>query len=79
MIDVYRKPNIGMYEVVEKVYRSKGLDIDLENSIFVGDAAGRLVAQGRRKDHHDTDFKFALNVGLGFFTPEVGAHFSTCC
>ncbi|CAD6573099.1 MAG: hypothetical protein TREMPRED_000722 [Tremellales sp. Tagirdzhanova-0007] len=69
-VDVYRKPNIGMFQVVEEVYRSKGFQIDLERSLFVGDAAGRVAAQGKRKDHSDTDLKFALNVGLKFLTPE---------
>ena len=69
--DVYRKPNIGMFQVVEEVYRSNGFQIDLGKSVFVGDAAGRMAAQGKRKDHSDTDLKFALNVGLKFLTPEV--------
>ncbi|WWC98526.1 polynucleotide kinase 3'-phosphatase [Kwoniella sp. B9012] len=68
--DVYRKPNIGMYEVVERIYRDRGLEIDLENSIFVGDAAGRAAKGSQGKDHGDTDYKFALNVGLKFVTPE---------
>ncbi len=60
-----------MYQVVEEVYRSHGLEIDLDRSVFVGDAAGRLGNQGRKKDHGDTDYKLALNVGLKFLTPEV--------
>ncbi|OCF78678.1 DNA 3'-phosphatase [Kwoniella mangroviensis CBS 8886] len=68
--DVYRKPNVGMYEAVEKIYRDRGLEIDLENSVFVGDAAGRAAKGSQGKDHGDTDYKFALNVGLRFVTPE---------
>ncbi|WVW80807.1 polynucleotide kinase 3'-phosphatase [Kwoniella bestiolae CBS 10118] len=68
--DVYRKPNIGMYEVVEKIYKDRGLEIDIENSVFIGDAAGRAAKGPQRKDHGDTDYKFALNVGLKFVTPE---------
>ncbi|WVF68183.1 polynucleotide kinase 3'-phosphatase [Kwoniella sp. CBS 6097] len=68
--DVYRKPNIGMYEVIRELYRSRGYDIDLENSVFVGDAAGRAGKGPQGKDHGDTDYKFALNVGLRFVTPE---------
>lgn len=71
MRDVYRKPNIGMFQVVEETYRSHGFEIDLERSLFVGDAAGRLALNGRRKDNSDTDLKFALNAGLRFLTPEV--------
>jgi len=69
--DIYRKPNIGMFEVVEGVYRENGYEIDLDNSVFVGDAAGRLGGRGVLKDHGDTDYKFAFNVGLKFLTPEV--------
>ncbi|WVR08641.1 polynucleotide kinase 3'-phosphatase [Kwoniella sp. DSM 27419] len=69
-IDAYRKPSIGMFEVVSELYRSKGLEIDLERSVFVGDAAGRAAATGQFRDHSDTDYKFALNTGLKFVTPE---------
>jgi bifunctional polynucleotide phosphatase/kinase len=69
--DVYRKPNIGMFDVVQAVYKARGYEIDLEKSLFVGDAAGRFPHQGRPADHSDTDFKFALNAGLKFTTPEV--------
>ncbi|KAK1923128.1 polynucleotide kinase 3 phosphatase-domain-containing protein [Papiliotrema laurentii] len=68
--DVYRKPNTGMYEVVAALYAARGYEIDLERSVFVGDAAGRQGGRGVPKDHGDTDFKFALNVGLRFVTPE---------
>ena len=74
-IDVYRKPNVGMYDVVASVYRAQGLDVDVEQSIFVGDAAGRMGSSGRRRDHSDTDLKFALNAGIRFLTPEVSLAF----
>ncbi|ORY31226.1 polynucleotide kinase 3 phosphatase-domain-containing protein [Naematelia encephala] len=68
--DVYRKPNIGMYETVEAVYRSQGFEIDLKNSVFVGDAAGRLASKSQMQDHGNSDYKFAINVGIRFLTPE---------
>jgi len=61
----------GMFDLVQNLYRSKGYEIDMEKSVYVGDAAGRLAGVGRRKDHGDTDYKLALNVGLRFVTPEV--------
>jgi hypothetical protein len=70
--DIYRKPNSGMFDLVRDLYRSKGYEIDMQKSVYVGDAAGRLAMGGRRKDHGDTDYKLALNIGLKFVTPEVG-------
>jgi DNA 3'-phosphatase len=61
----------GMFDLVQNLYKSKGYEIDMEKSVYVGDAAGRLAGVGRRKDHGDTDYKLALNVGLKFVTPEV--------
>jgi len=69
--DVYRKPNVGMFETIVSLYNSKGVTIDLENSVFVGDAAGRVIGKGKSKDHGDSDYKFALNIGVKFVTPET--------
>ncbi|KIR51540.1 DNA 3'-phosphatase [Cryptococcus gattii Ru294] len=68
--NVYRKPNIGMFQAITEIYRTRGLEIDMEKSIFVGDAAGRSAKGSRKKDHGNTDYKFAINVGLRFVTPE---------
>lgn len=57
--DNYRKPNIGMWDLF-----TQNIDVDTENSIFVGDAAGRP------QDFSDSDIMFAKNIGLRFFTPE---------
>ena len=47
-------------------------DVDHENSVFVGDAAGREAGKtsGVRKDHACSDRDFAANVGIPFHTPE---------
>jgi bifunctional polynucleotide phosphatase/kinase len=47
------------------VLTRKSVDKDKEASFFVGDAAGRPT------DHAATDRKWAINVGIPFFTPEV--------
>lgn len=72
--DVFRKPRSGMWEQLCKDY---GLavdagDIDLEGSIFVGDAAGRAEdrSAGVKKDHSCSDRDFAANVCIKFHTPE---------
>lgn len=59
--DDYRKPNIGMWKLLEREIHT---DIDKSKSFYVGDAAGRQF------DHSDCDLKFARNVGINFFTQE---------
>jgi bifunctional polynucleotide phosphatase/kinase len=69
--DEKRKPCIGMWEEFVADH-AKSRTVDLTASFFVGDAAGRHDGWklGRRADHASTDRKFAINVGLRFFTPE---------
>ena len=63
--DVYRKPRVGMW----KFLKEKGLI--KEGSFYVGDAAGRLKYENFPKDHSDSDRKFADNIKVPFYTPEV--------
>jgi bifunctional polynucleotide phosphatase/kinase len=69
--DTFRKPRTGMWEqLLADLGIGKG-EVDLEGSVFVGDAAGREgEAKGRKKDHSCSDRDFATNVGMGFSTPE---------
>eukprot|EP00826_Nyctotherus_ovalis_P020569 TRINITY_DN16473_c0_g2_i7.p1 TRINITY_DN16473_c0_g2~~TRINITY_DN16473_c0_g2_i7.p1 ORF type:complete len:426 (+),score=111.34 TRINITY_DN16473_c0_g2_i7:218-1495(+) len=67
--DKYRKPSKGMWEYFIDNY-SKDKKVTMSVSYYVGDAAGRPAAKGRKKDFSDTDYKFAMNVGLKFNTPE---------
>ncbi|KAL7283120.1 hypothetical protein ACG7TL_002546 [Trametes sanguinea] len=62
--DGYRKPIPGMWYELERIFAQEGVQIDLSNSFFVGDAAGRP------NDHSSTDLKLALNIGIPFQTPE---------
>lgn len=46
-------------------------EVDLEQSFFIGDAAGRPAAENKSwKDHGSSDRKFAINADLPFHTPE---------
>ena len=65
--DVHRKPTTGMWSFFEKEFiTSTGKKAKL--CFYVGDAAGRN--EGSRSDHSDTDYKFALNLGIPFYVPE---------
>ncbi|KAI2293554.1 DNA kinase/phosphatase Pnk1, partial [Ophidiomyces ophidiicola] len=63
--DEYRKPRIGMWNMMLDDYdlNMEGA-MDLQGSVFVGDAAGRPG------DHSCVDRNFATNVGIAFKTPE---------
>jgi len=62
----YAKPAIGMWEFLKSNFC--GVTLNLKESFFVGDAAGRFATQGRPKDFSCSDRKFAHNIGLQFFT-----------
>lgn len=68
---IYRKPVPGMWYVLT-MEKNGGLDVDMDNSFFVGDAAGRAKnwALKKPKDHSLADRLFAMNIGLKFHTPE---------
>lgn len=61
--DRFRKPKTGMWNIMKKHFNS-GVSIDMDESFYVGDAAGR---QG---DHSDADIRFAQAIGLRFYVPE---------
>lgn len=68
----YRKPVTGSWGVLTQS-KNDGLAIDLNESFFCGDAAGRPEKKApikRKKDHSCVDRLFALNVGIKFYTPE---------
>lgn len=54
--DNYRKPAIGMWNHLKVINK--------KDSFYVGDASGR------KKDFSDSDIKFAINIGIDFYTPE---------
>jgi len=75
--DEARKPRTGMwaelcgdYDLTTKGDEGNAANVILEESIFVGDAAGRLASRGIKADHSSSDRDFAANVGIRFQTPE---------
>lgn len=71
--DRMRKPRLGGWHEMLHVLRRNDADacVDMDASFYCGDAAGRPKIAGRAKDFAATDYKFALNLGLPFHTPEA--------
>ncbi|CAG8568533.1 9916_t:CDS:10, partial [Ambispora gerdemannii] len=69
--DIFRKPMSGAWDYFVN-NQNEGIPVDLENSFYVGDAAGRIDGwkPGALKDWADSDLKFADNIKVKFFTPE---------
>lgn len=58
--DIFRKPRIGIWnELMEDYDIHLPGDLDLQNSIFVGDAGGRDAVGGLQKDFSCSD-RYAL-------------------
>lgn len=68
--DYCRKPNIGMLDFIKTELQKNKITIDINNSFYVGDAAGRIKKGKLKKDFSTSDRYFALNSKLKFFTPE---------
>ena len=60
--DACRKPETGMWTLLESELFNGGVGVDRALSFYVGDAAGRAG------DHSDSDAKFAENLRVLFFT-----------
>ena len=68
--DFYRKPCVGMWDLFQKKFNDNA-QLDLSECIYVGDAAGRKKSSTyKRNDFSNSDYKFAINCGFKFFTPE---------
>ncbi|KAJ0402088.1 hypothetical protein ATCC90586_000273 [Pythium insidiosum] len=70
--DLMRKPRNGAWNWLRReLGGGADIEIDQEASFYCGDAAGRPKVTGRNKDFAATDYKFALNIGITFHTPEA--------
>ncbi|XP_045772876.1 uncharacterized protein F21D5.5 [Maniola jurtina] len=67
----YRKPAPGMWKLLAEK-KNDNMIIDIDNSFYCGDAAGRMAnwAPGKKKDHSMADILLAQNLGITFYTPE---------
>ena len=68
--DKYRKPRTDMWTQMLEDHDLKHEDVDHGNSIFVGDAGGRIQNGKLRKDFSCSDRDFADNVGIRYQSPE---------
>lgn len=70
--DIFRKPRIGIWNELLKDYdiHLPG-DLDLLNSVFVGDAGGRDAAGGLQKDFSCSDRYVLQRVTRQFLTPKI--------
>lgn len=59
--DLYRKPRTGMWTEILDDYSIDPGDLDMNESFFVGDAAGREAFKGQPKDFSCSD-RFASQV-----------------
>lgn len=67
----YKKPYTLIYHYLQAIYTSKTDNlIDLENSIMIGNNAGRLKTKLYQKDKYDYDRAFAFNINITFRTPD---------
>jgi len=67
--DLYRKPLPTVWKLIEDSFNC-GFAVDKAKSFYCGDAAGRTPPTVLSKDFSANDLKFALNVGIQFYTPE---------
>ncbi|KAK4245980.1 polynucleotide kinase 3 phosphatase-domain-containing protein [Corynascus novoguineensis] len=72
--DIFRKPRPGMWIEMKDDYNLADSDIDRENSVFVGDAGGRIAgakgASAAAKDFSCSDRNLAHNIGIRYQAPE---------
>lgn len=69
--DRYKKPYTNIFKELERLYSNNNSSINLEQSIIIGNKAGRLKQGIYSKDINCDDRAFAYNIGIKkFMTPE---------
>lgn len=74
--DTYNKPCLGMWQTFMSLARAavgKDATVNCKDSIYVGDAAGRLrgtTTADTDSDFSSGDFQYAVSMGLEHRTPE---------
>jgi bifunctional polynucleotide phosphatase/kinase len=64
----YRKPHVNMYYKFLLDHNIRTVDTD---SFYCGDAGGRVhMFTGKKLDHAISDYQFAANINLKYYTPE---------
>lgn len=70
-LDKYRKPSVYFWRKFEERLNFESKEVDYESSFYCGDCAGRKMnPTTKAADLKDSDFKFAMNIGVKFVTPE---------
>lgn len=69
--DQYRKPRIGLWTYLLETIQQSSIEINYQESFYVGDAAGRKKSAICKADHSSADLFFAINAGLSFMLPET--------
>jgi len=66
----YRKPDTGLWKLLlDDILNLKQDRIDMKESFYCGDAAGRKKKPFN--DHSSDDLIFSINLRLKFYTPEM--------
>ena len=66
----YKKPHTWTWKFLTELYRGNKRSINLKESYYVGNLAGRVAKHPLKKDSDYTDRAYAHNIGIEFKVPE---------
>ena len=66
----FKKPHTRTWKLLMKLYAATNKSIDMKESFYVGNLAGRVAKTPFKKDFDYVDRAFAHNLGLEFKVPE---------